>query len=307
MSIRWQFAVFIVVSVTFLTACNHSSPVTTTILASTVTPEPVIVTQTPTLTSVPPTFTPIPLAAVVNGEGITMAEFRAELIRFQEATPITGTNLASDINVIVLDELINQTLLAQSAVQNGFIVDDTLVQSRIDTLAAQLGGSQALEKWISTHGYSSEDFNAALQRAIAAAWMRDQIIASVPVTADEVHVRQILLSNREKADEVYRSLQSGADFLELASLYDPLTGGDLNWFPRGFLEEPAIEEAAFALQPGQYSQVIETDIGYHILYLVERDVNHNLHPDAKRALQVIALQEWLSEHRNQSEIQILVK
>ena len=33
----------------------------------------------------------------------------------------------------------------------------------------------------------------------------------------------------------------------------------------------SIEEAAFALQPGQFSQVIETEIGYHILYLVDRD------------------------------------
>jgi peptidyl-prolyl cis-trans isomerase C len=236
-----------------------------------------------------------------------MAEFRAELIRFQEATALTGTNLASDINTIVLDELINQTLLSQSATHNGFTVDDILVQSRIDTLEAQLGSSQALEKWITTYGYSSEDFNAVMQRAIAAAWMRDQIIAAVPAAADEVHVRQILLPSRAKADEVYRSLQSGADFLELASFYDPITGGDLDWFPRGFLGEPAIEEAAFALQPGQFSQVIETDIGYHILYLLERDANHNLQPDVRRALQVIALQEWLNEHRNQSEIQILVK
>jgi peptidyl-prolyl cis-trans isomerase C len=105
---------------------------------------------------------------------------------------------------------------------------------------------------------------------------------------------------------VYASLQSGKDFLEVASSYDPVTEGDLGWFPRGYLSDPAIEEAAFALQPGQYSAVVQTDIGFHILYLVERDPEHPLQPDARRALQVKTLAEWISERRNQSEIQILL-
>jgi peptidyl-prolyl cis-trans isomerase C len=109
-----------------------------------------------------------------------------------------------------------------------------------------------------------------------------------------------------EADQVYASLQSGKNFLEVAATYDPETEGDLGWFPRGYLSESAIEEAAFALQPGQYSAVIQTDIGFHILYLVERDPEHTLQPDARRALQVRALQEWISERRNQSDIQILL-
>ena len=80
----------------------------------------------------------------------------------------------------------------------------------------------------------------------------------------------------------------------------------MGWFPRGYLDQPALEEAAFALQPGQYSQVIETEIGYHILYLVERDTSHIIQPDARIALQRSALQEWINERRNQSEIQIFI-
>ena len=271
-----------------------------------VTAEPTLVSPEPSLTPIPPTPTPIPLAAIVNGEAITLDEFIGELTRFQAVLPITGTNLASDPSAIVLDELINQTLLAQSAAQNGFIMDETMLQSKINALETQLGGTQALEDWKTTHGYSSEDFEQALKRSVGAAWMRDQIIATVPETADEVHVQQILLPTAVQADEVYTTLQSGADFLELATKYDPTTGGDLGWFPRGYLDEPAIEEAAFALQPGQYSQVLETEIGYHILYLVERDESHTLQSDARMALQVNALQDWINERRNQSEIQILL-
>jgi len=271
-----------------------------------VTAEPTLVSPEPSLTPIPPTPTPIPLAAIVNGEAITLDEFMGELTRFQTVLPITGTNLASDPSAIVLDELINQTLLAQSAAQNGFIMDETLLQSKINALETQLGGTQALEDWKTTHGYSSEDFEQALKRSVGAAWMRDQIIAKVPETADEVHVQQILLPTAVQADEVYTSLQSGADFLELATQYDPTTEGDLGWFPRGYLDDPAIDEAVFSLQPGQYSRVVETEIGYHILYLVERDESHTLQSDARMALQVNALQDWINERRNQSEIQILL-
>jgi peptidyl-prolyl cis-trans isomerase C len=305
MSIRWSQIAFFVLSIIFLSACNRSSPFPATSSTVAATNEPTVTTPTETQTPNPPTATPIPLAAVVNGEGITMDEYMGELTLFQSASPISGTNLASNSGAIVLDELINQTLLAQSAVQNGFIVDETMLNSRITSIENQLGGSQALENWMTTHGYSSEDFEHALKRAIGAAWMRDQIIASIPMTADEVHVKQILLPNARLADDVYASLQSGANFLELATQYDPITGGDLGWFPRGYLDEQAIDEAAFALQPGQYSQVINTKIGYHILYLVERDENHSLQPDARMALQENTLHEWINEQRNKSEIQIL--
>jgi peptidyl-prolyl cis-trans isomerase C len=289
-----------------LSACNHSSPVSTSIPTVLETNETSVNSPEPSITPIPPTATPVPLAAVVNGEGITTDEYQAELARFQAASTITGTIIASDTKMIVLNELIDQILLAQAATENGYMVDNTLLQSRIDALTNQLGGNQALEAWQAEHGYSDEDFRTALKRSIGAAWMRDQIIAVVPETADEVHVMQILVPTKAKADQVYASLQSGKDFLEVATTYDPITKGDLGWFPRGYLSDQIIEEAAFGLQAGQYSGVIQTDIGYHILYLVERDPEHALQPDARRVLQVKAIQDWIGEHRNQSEIQILL-
>ena len=205
-----------------------------------------------------------------------------------------------------MNELINQTLLAQAAAENGYSVDETLLQSRLSALESQLGGVQALIDWQAQNGYNDEMFKVALKRSIGAAWMQNQLINEVPDTADEVHVLQILLPTQAEADEVYSSLQSGKDFLQVVSTFDPLTQGDLGWFPRGYLKQPAIEEAAFGLQAGQYSQVIKTDIGYHILYLLERDPEHQLQPDAKRELQVNAVQDWLTERRKQSEIQIFL-
>jgi hypothetical protein len=243
---------------------------------------------------------------MVNGEVITLEEYQAEIARYQAATVITGTILASDTKTVVLDELIDQTLLAQAAAENGFIVDDALLESRIETLGNQLGGAQALDTWIAGNGYTTDTFKTAFKRSIGAAWMRDQITAGVAETTDQVHILQILVPTQAEADLIYASLQSGEDFLDLVNTYDPLTRGDLGWFPRGYLNQPAIEEAAFALQVDQYSPVIHTDVGYHVLYLLERDPEHTLSPDARRVLQIEAVQAWLAERRSQSDIQIVV-
>jgi peptidyl-prolyl cis-trans isomerase C len=289
-----------------LSACNKINPVFTSTPTVVVTNKTPVDSPEPSLTPIPPTATPVPLAAVINGEEITLAEYQAEVARYQASSTITGTNIASDTQTIVLNELIDQTLLAQAAAENGYTVDDTLLQSRIDALANQLGGTQALKDWQAVHGYNDENFRSALRRSVGAVWMRDQIVAVVPDKADEVHVMQILVPTKAEADQVYASLQSGKDFLEVASKYDPMTKGDLGWFPRGYLSDSIIEETAFGLQAGQYSGVIQTEIGFHILYLVERDAEHTLQPDAKRVLQVKAIQDWISERRNQSEIKILL-
>ncbi len=109
-----------------LPACGKSGP------ASTPTPAQPTNTFTPTITPIPPTSTPtpVPLAASVNGEGITLAEFQAELSRYQAAassgtsTPQPAAQPAAGDKQRVLDDLIDQVLLAQGAAQQGYKADD---------------------------------------------------------------------------------------------------------------------------------------------------------------------------------------
>jgi len=263
-------------------------------------------TLTPTYTLAPtftPTVTPVPLVLSVNGEGLTAAEFKAAVARYQKAQEALGNNVdPADAAQTVGQDLIDTLLLAQGAAAEGHVVDDAALQSRIDALAAQVGGPSALVDWENAHGYAEVDFRADLKRQMAAALMRDQITASVPPTAEQVHVKQILLYNSDAAQQALASLQSGTDFNDLAAQYDPVTKGELGWFPRGYLPETAIEEAAFALQTGQYSAVIQTETGYHILFVVERDPNHPLSPDALLTLQQHAVMDWLAQQRNKSTI-----
>lgn len=257
----------------------------------------------PSPTLLPPT--PISLAATVNGEGITAAEFEAGLARFQSAQIALGNNISlEEAAQRVMDDLIDQILLAQGAQAEGFSVDEAMLQNRIARLSEQVGGVEKLAAWQSAHGYSAETFRQELRRQMAAAWMRDKVIAAVPNTAEQVHVRQILLYNADTAQKVLAQLKSGADFNTLAAQYDPATQGELGWFPRGYLLQPQIEKAAFALQPGQTSDVIQSSVGYHILMLLERDSSRLLSPDARLTLQNQALENWLQEQRAKSMIRL---
>lgn len=265
---------------------------------------PPVPTSTPTPTFVPTsTTTPVPWAVSVNGEGITIAGFEAELARYQQAQASLGNIVSPETaNQTVLNDMIDAMLMEQGAVVYGFILDEATLQSRMDALASQMGGTDALGAWETAHGYTDADFRSALRRQVAAAWMRDQIITSVSITSEQVHVKQILLYNAVDAQQALDYLQTGWNFEDLAAQYDSLTKGELGWFPRGYLTTLAIEEAVFTLQSGQYSPIIQDETGYHLLYVVERDPARLLSPDALLTLQERAVQNWLTQRRNESTI-----
>lgn len=279
-----------------LTACNGKPVQTIEAVAS---PTPSLLSPSPTVFI--PTPTPVVLAAQVNGEAITLAEFQSELARYQAAV---GTQLATQDEQRVLNDLVDELLLAQAAAENGFTASEADVQERYNQLADRLGGEQALIAWMDQNGYTPGEFSRRLARGIAAAWMRDWVADQVPDTAEQVHARQILLYNSEEAQSVITQLNAGADFDELALQYDPVAGGDLGWFPRGYLLDLGLEAAVFELQPGKYTSIIQTAAGYHIVQVLEIDPQYPLTPQAREALQSQALTDWLSNRRNQSDIQL---
>jgi len=237
--------------------------------------------ELPTFTPVPPSPTPPPAVATVNGEYISLAEYQAELARYKAAQTGLGVTVTEvDADKTVLEDLIAQLLLAQAARKAKFELSPADLQARIDALVSQLGSPEALSTWQAAHGYDDVSFRAELKQAAEAAWMRDKIIADVPADMQQIHLRQILTYNEEDARAALDELNGGADFDEIAARFDPITLGELGWVPRGYLLDAKADEAVFALQAGQYSDVIATQAGFHIFKAIEKGV-HRLTPDAR--------------------------
>lgn len=132
-------------------------------------------------------------------------------------------------------------------------------------------------------------------------------------------------SDQEKADAktkmqaILKEARGEADFAELAKKHSQRPsasqGGDLGYFTRGQMVKP-FEEAAFGLQPGQISEIVETRFGYHIILVQDKKPKRQLKfeevsGEIEKALEDeqfdIALQKWLKPLREKATINILLK
>ncbi len=254
-----------------------------------------------------PTATEAPMAARVNGEGILLSDFEQELQRYQAAASAAQIETSpEEAKQVVLDYLIDRILLVQAARENGYTPSEALVSQKIEELSQTRDGQQDLNTFLAENFYSEESFRSAIEKELAVIWMRNFIVDQVPAAVEQVHARQILVNTENEAIAIMRRLEVGTPFSELAFEVDPLTGGELGWFPRGYLFQPAVEEAAFALQSGQYSGMVETDFGYHIIEVIERDPQRELKGGALQNVQRSALETWLADRRAQSAVEIYV-
>jgi parvulin-like peptidyl-prolyl isomerase len=273
---------------------------------------------TPTATEIGPIIpantpepSPTPTEAVayyaaVNGFGIRQSSFDASLLQFQTAVQSYPDLLPADKTAqeIVLESLVQRALLAMAARAAGFTADQQSIEIRVAEMVQQAGGEDAFRTWLAENGYTAETFLDEIPLEIEAAWQRDQIAAAVPATMEQIRARQIFFFDGYLASRAYNQLQAGIAFETILGNNSPNDPGYIDWFPRGYLIYPELEETIFSLQPGQYSPVIETPAGYHIVYVLERDPQHELSPEVRLYLQQQAVEQWLDAQIAQSQVEI---
>lgn len=127
---------------------------------------------------------------------------------------------------------------------------------------------------------------------------REVIVADVPTVGEQANARHILVETEEEANEVIERLEAGEDFAALAEEVstDPgsaAQGGDLGFVSPGAFVE-SVDEAVFSLPLGVVSEPVESQFGYHIIEVLEREERELSPADYSRS-QAQAYQDWLSE------------
>ena len=272
-------------------------------------------------TTVPPTPTAEePLAAIVNGEPITLADYEREMERYEASLKAQGVDPESQegqerLNQTrgwILDMMVEQVLTSQAAEQAGIEVTAEQVGQYMETMVADSGGEEAFRAKLAEWGETYEDASREVRAQLIGMAMTERIVAAVPTSSEQIHARHILVDTAEEAAQIREQLEAGADFSSLAKAHslDQSTrdnGGDLGYFPRGILVATEVEDAAFELQPGQVSDVIGSALGYHVVQVVERDPDHPVSPESLQLLRERAVQEWVESMWAQAEVQRLVE
>jgi peptidyl-prolyl cis-trans isomerase C len=203
-----------------------------------------------------------------------------------------------------LDQLMNGELLFAEAVARGFEATSAEVDVQLNGMKAQFPSPEAFTAALAAQGLTEEEAAHDVRRGLSVQKFIDaEVAAQVELAPDagrnyydanlnqmqqpeQVHVQHILVladqqasaedrtKARQKAESILQRASDGEDFATLARDNSEDTGsaqrgGDLSWISPG-QTVPPFEAAAFALQPGELSGVVESQFGYHIIRAEER-------------------------------------
>jgi len=211
-----------------------------------------------------------------DGRGnVTQEQVRAELMALPEGTrsKMTREQMNLMINSMLLDRR-----LAEAAKAAG-MADQPEVRARIERVTRDILVRSYLDAEMAKAAKSLPDLTAVAKE-------RYMANLSTYVLPEAIRVAHILIAVNEdegkldadakaKATQVLKQLREGADFAELAKeqsedFGSKRLGGEIRgWSEKGKFV-PAFEEAAFALKPGEVSELVRTRFGYHIIKLLEK-------------------------------------
>lgn len=294
-----------------------------------------------------------PAAAVVNSERIPMSDLDREMQAAMRGDPELRSkeNIAAlrEKRREALDYLINQELIVQEGKKASLEPQEEEVGAELAMVKQRFPSQSAFEQVLKQQKLTEEGLSKLIRRGLTVKKVLAEKIkpTAKPVTdkdvadfyeankeelvePEKVSARHILIkvssdaSDQEKAsakNEIQAILdeaRGGADFAELAKKHSQCPsaaqGGELGYFTRGQMVKP-FEEAAFALEPGQISEIVETQFGYHIILVNDKrpkrqlgleEVSEQIKEELSDKELNIALEKWLKPVREKATINILL-
>jgi parvulin-like peptidyl-prolyl isomerase len=204
-----------------------------------------------------------------------------------------------------LEQLVERKLILHEFNTQGYRMPDSYLEEIVqDRIRVQFYGDRArLMKTLQAEGETFESFRGGVRDQAIETFMRSKNVAQEIVVspykienyynahqddykvADEIKLRMIVL-NRTSADdtntvnlarEIRDKIKEGAAFAEMASIYSQDSqrsqGGDRGWIERSVLRQE-LADAAFALKPGQVSDVIETPETCYLMLVEQTRPSH---------------------------------
>jgi foldase protein PrsA len=254
------------------------------------------------------------VAATVNGNPITRADYERQVslattyLKNQGVDDTTdeGKQTIATMRDELLDQMIDQEIINQAAAKEGLSVTAAEIDTQIAETVVQAGGQGILDAWYTSSGFTKEEYRQAVREQLTGDKLFQKVVAAVPTTAEQVHARHIMVATKAEADAVVTRLKSGEDFAKVAqeaSLDEgsKTDGGDLGFFPRGLMI-PEFENVAFALEPGKFSDPVETSYGFHVIMVVERDPQRPLDEQMLQVSQQEEFTKWLDAQKSAAKI-----
>ena len=271
--------------------------------------------------------------ALVNGTVIKQAELDSETQRYLDRLQRTGrfpNDLErKEIKKQVLENLIARELLYQQSQKKGIKVDQKEIDEQLTGLKGRFPSEAEFKNALSRNNLTEADLRFQFERDLAIKKLLDgQIGDKVAVSEKEtrayydsnletfkkpeqVRASHILIKvdpgadeakkaeARKKIESLQTKLKKGEDFGALAKEYSEgpsgPKGGDLGFFGRGQMVKP-FEETAFAMKPGQVSDMVETNFGYHLIMVTDRTPEGTLpYEEVKDKLQQFLKQQKVQE------------
>jgi parvulin-like peptidyl-prolyl isomerase len=258
------------------------------------------------------------LAATVNGEPISTEDYRKQVAQVEAFFEQEGLDLESEegrerlaqARRQVLEQMIDQELIRQAAVEMDVSIPDAELESHIQEIVEQSGGQEQFTQSLQATATSYDDFRQMLLDQLLSEAIFNAVTTSIDSVAEQVHVRHILLPTRERAEEVLTRLQAGEDFAFLSREYSEDVssrerGGDMGFFPRGVMP-PEVEDAAFSLDVGEISEIVESPFGFHIIQVLERE-EREIAVEIFENLRQQTFMQWLQEQRENATIDRFVE
>ena len=257
------------------------------------------------------------LAALVNGQPIGQEEYEKQVAQVEAFFAQEGLDPESEegrerlaqARRQVLEQMIDQELIRQAAVEMGVSISEAELEAGIQDIIEQSGGQEEFDQSLQGMGTTYDDFRQMLLDQLLSEAVYSAVTASISPVAEQVHARHVLLPTRERAEEVLARLQAGEDFSYLAREYSEdissrESGGDVGFFPRGVMP-PEVEEVAFSLEVGETSEIVETQFGFHIVQVLERE-EREIAVEVFENLRQQAFMQWLQDQREAATVERFV-